>query len=208
MDESRLLQGQKSRGATCSIADDSPRSKRGDGESRKVVLSMKSTTCVEREFMDEAFKREDIVKKIVGSLPEQEYFQQIEGSSKWPYIWEDKLTPALRICSKVADPWGKQWEIYLSIQTSRKGGRRVSKNSQASLNQVRYPARLDLQLSPVQEESSSQLTHASLIRETAGGKVAYSNGTTLRFFVMEGKANEMAGWVMLSVVEIKKRRTL
>jgi hypothetical protein len=165
---------------------------------------MKSTTCVERKLVEEIFKKEESVRKIIGSLPEREYFRQIEGSSKWPYVWEDELTPLLRICSKVPDPWNQEWEIYLSIQTNKRSRSRASNLRQLSRDASRYPARLDLQLSPIEEESRKSICSACLVRETAGGKVAYSSGKTLRFFVMEGKTPEMPVWVMLSVVEYGK----
>lgn len=121
--------------------------------------------------------------KVLARLPEQKHFRAIAGTERWPYIWEDKSSPLLRVCATVPNPWDKQWAINCQIQKGKS-------------DKAVYPTRLDLQCLKFDEA----LPHAQILRETYHGKFGYSNRPTLHFFSLPTSNDAVANWLMISIV--------
>ncbi len=126
--------------------------------------------------------------KVLAHITGQQFYAPIQGTERWPHIWEHKLTPLLRICSSVPDCWDQEWEVRIKTQ--------MGKSKFAD-----YPLRLDLQLHP---KSDAKLPNAIINVEKTKGKFAHSIEPTLLFYGLP--IDSQSGgtwWVMVSVVEKK-----
>jgi hypothetical protein len=103
--------------------------------------------------------------KIRSRLPSREHFKAIPSNTEGVWLFEDKLTSALRVRSPIFDPWGQDWTILFSPQHQK------SDKSQ-------YPYRLVLRL-----YSDGEAPHATITREFYKGAFAWAGQPLLGHYV-------------------------
>jgi hypothetical protein len=121
--------------------------------------------------------------KIRSHLPPRGHFKAIPSTTEGIWLFEDKLTPALRVRSPTPDPWAKEWVILFSPQHQK------SDKSQ-------YPYRLILRLYP-----DGDAPNAAITREFYKGVFAWARQPLLAHYVflVEPEKSTIPLWITYSI---------
>lgn len=106
--------------------------------------------------------------KVLAVLPPRKYFQPIEPTEAWEYIWQSTETSRLRIYSRHPNPWDG-----LQCITVRE--------SSAKTDKVKQTNRVDLRC--VHDRPDSYIP-AYISLEFQFGGIPHSNRETLRFYAI------------------------
>lgn len=115
--------------------------------------------------------------RVIAQLPDKHIYKQVNRTENYAYVYEDKATHLIRICSNFSDIWDKDLEVRIKIQWGK-------------TEKGKYPLRLDLQVFPVERE----LERCQIIREDYLGKFAFTTRNNTR--------NEILGFYCFQSVSV------
>jgi len=119
--------------------------------------------------------------KIIASLPDGKHFRPVDSLIPGKWVWRDKASPLLQVVAPVANPWDREWPIFVSVKIGRS-------------DMAEYPRRLDL---ICQTQRSPEHLAAKIVRERSKGKLAYTLAPALFFAAIPcpGEIN----WLLVSI---------